>query len=170
MLPRAHIQFWEYSKIKTRRTKGSKNSFGSLLAYMSQSMIIITTLYTQWGVFILSQHPNKHRHLLSKAATYFEDEADGGHAGGGHDFGSVGDQAEEGRHDGLCPVVEPTAEHQRQVAGDGRAGQTLRLAGLHEQLAHCVTLNNNKQTNSFILMLIMQDKNIKYKKGIEMSF
>lgn len=73
---------------------------------------------------MLSQYPNKHRHHLSKAATYSEDEADGGHSGGGHDFGTVGDQVEEDRHDGLCRVVEATAEHRRQVAGDRRAEQT----------------------------------------------
>lgn len=44
------------------------------------------------------------------AGTYSEDEADGGHAGGGHDFGTVGDQVEESWHDGLRRVVEAAAE------------------------------------------------------------
>lgn len=65
--------------------------------------------------------PQYHRRHLRKAATYSEDEADGGHAGGGHDFGTVGDQVEEDRHGGLCRVVEPAAEHRRQVTGDRRA-------------------------------------------------
>lgn len=82
---------------------------------------------------MLSQYPNKHRHHLSKAATYSEDEADGGHAGGGHDFGTVGDQVEEDRHDGLCRVVEATAEHRRQVAGDRRAEQTLGFVQPHNK-------------------------------------
>lgn len=50
--------------------------------------------------------------------TYSEDEADGGHAGGGHHFGTVGDQVEEDGHGGLRRVVEATAEHCRQVAGE----------------------------------------------------
>lgn len=61
------------------------------------------------------------KHHRSKAATYSEDEADGGHAGGGHHFGAVGDQVEEDRHGGFRRVVEPAAEHGRQVAGGGRA-------------------------------------------------
>lgn len=64
------------------------------------------------------QYPYKHRHHWCEDATYSEDEADGGHAGGGHDFGTVGDQVEEDRHGGLRSVVKPTAEHQRQVAGE----------------------------------------------------
>lgn len=61
------------------------------------------------------------RHIMrSRSSTYSEDEADGGHARRGHDFGTVGDQVEENGHDGLCGVVEATAEHQRQVAGDSR--------------------------------------------------
>lgn len=43
--------------------------------------------------------------------TYSEDEANGGHAGGSHHFGTVGDQVEEDRHGGLRRMVEPTAEH-----------------------------------------------------------
>lgn len=50
------------------------------------------------------------------AATYSEDEADGGHAGGGHDFGTVGDQVEQNGHGGLGRVVEAAAQHRRQVA------------------------------------------------------
>ena len=50
--------------------------------------------------------------VVRKAPTYSKDETDGGHAGGGHDFGTVGDQVEEGGHDSLRCVVEPTAEHQ----------------------------------------------------------
>lgn len=46
-----------------------------------------------------------------RAATYSEDEADGGHARGGHHFGTVGDQVEEDGHGGLGRVVEATAEH-----------------------------------------------------------
>lgn len=65
--------------------------------------------------------PQYHRRDLRKAAAYSEDEADGGHAGGGHDFGTVGNQVEEDRHGGLCRVVEAAAEHRRQVTGDRRA-------------------------------------------------
>lgn len=43
--------------------------------------------------------------------TYSEDEADGSHAGGSHDFGTVGDQVEEDRHGGLGRVVEAAAQH-----------------------------------------------------------
>lgn len=43
--------------------------------------------------------------------SYSEDETDGGHPGGGHDFGTVGDQVEQDRHGGLGGVVEAAAEH-----------------------------------------------------------
>lgn len=49
---------------------------------------------------------------------------DGGHARGGHDFGTVGDQVEEDGHGGLGRMVEATAEHRRQVAGEQRLGLT----------------------------------------------
>lgn len=55
-----------------------------------------------------------------KCGSYSEDEADGGHARRGHDFGTVGHQVEEGRHDGLGGVVEAAAQHRRQVAAGDR--------------------------------------------------
>lgn len=60
--------------------------------------------------------PSSRRQRDEGAATYSEDEADGGHAGGGHDFGTVGDQVEQDGHGGLGRVVEAAAQHRRQVA------------------------------------------------------
>lgn len=51
-----------------------------------------------------------------EVATYSEDESDGGHARGGHDFGTVGDQVEQDGHSGLSRVVKAAAQHRRQVA------------------------------------------------------
>lgn len=51
----------------------------------------------------------------SQFYSYSEDEADGSHPGGGHDFGTVGDQVEEDRHGGLGSMVEAASEHRRQV-------------------------------------------------------
>lgn len=51
----------------------------------------------------------------SQFNSYSEDEADGSHPGGGHDFGTVGDQVEEDRHGGLGSVVKAAAEHRRKV-------------------------------------------------------
>lgn len=50
-------------------------------------------------------------------ATYSENESDGSHAGGSHDFGTVGDQVEQDGYGGLGRVVEAAAQHWRQVAG-----------------------------------------------------
>lgn len=77
----------------------------------------VITITTQLLNFSNTESSNKN-------PTHSEDEADGGHARGGHDFGTVGDQVEKGRHGGLCCVVEPTAEHRRQVADDRREEQT----------------------------------------------
>lgn len=43
--------------------------------------------------------------------SYSEDETDGSHPGGGHDFGTVGDQVEQDGHGGLGSMVEAAAEH-----------------------------------------------------------
>ena len=43
--------------------------------------------------------------------TDLDDEADGRHARGGHDLGTVGDQVEEDRDDGLCSVVKLVAQY-----------------------------------------------------------
>lgn len=51
----------------------------------------------------------------SQFDSYSEDEADGSHPGGGHDFGTVGDQVEEDRHGGLGSMVKAAAEHRRKV-------------------------------------------------------
>lgn len=63
------------------------------------------------------------RQWYEGAATYSEDEADDGHAGGGHDFGTVGDQVEQDGHGGLGRMVEAAAQHRRQVAEKRVRGQ-----------------------------------------------
>lgn len=53
---------------------------------------------------------------IYQADSYSEDETDGSHPGGGHDFGTVGDQVEQDGHGGLGSMVEAAAEHRRQVS------------------------------------------------------
>lgn len=43
--------------------------------------------------------------------SYSEDETDYSHPGGGHDFGTVGDQVEQDRHGGLSSMVEAATQH-----------------------------------------------------------
>lgn len=62
------------------------------------------------------------RQLDKEVATYSEDESDGSHAGGGHDFGTVGDQVEQDGDSGLGRVVEAAAQYCRQVAAWSRVG------------------------------------------------
>lgn len=45
----------------------------------------------------------------SQFDSYSEDETDGSHPGGGHDFGTVGDQVEQDGHGGLSSMVEAAA-------------------------------------------------------------
>lgn len=78
-------------------------------------------LFSSLNVIVSDQHRNRSQPLLYR--TYSEDEMDGGHAGCGHDFGTVGDQVEEYWHDGLCCVIEPVAEHWRQVSDGWRGRQ-----------------------------------------------
>lgn len=48
--------------------------------------------------------------------TYPYDDADSRYTGGGHDFGTVGDEVEQDGNNGFCSMVKFIPQHCREVA------------------------------------------------------
>ncbi len=62
----------------------------------------------------LSQAVGRIYERVGKTHPY--DDADSRHTGGGHDFGTVGDEVEQDRNDGLRSMVEFIPQHWWEVA------------------------------------------------------
>lgn len=56
------------------------------------------------------------KEFMCVCKTHPYDDADSGHTGGGHDFGTVGDEVEQDRNDCLRSMVEFITQHCREVA------------------------------------------------------
>lgn len=58
--------------------------------------------------------------------SYPQDEADGGHARRGHDFGTVGHEVEQRGHDALRSMVKLVTQDRGQMSVEERAGTPVR--------------------------------------------